>query len=52
VVHLLLVMLSPQMQVSRRADSSGGAFGSSYMRPGAAAAVFFNSQTLPAPAPL
>ncbi|KIZ03660.1 hypothetical protein MNEG_4303 [Monoraphidium neglectum] len=39
VVHLLLVMLSPQMQVSRRADSSGGAFGSSYMRPGEAALV-------------
>lgn len=35
VVHLLLIMLSPQMDVSRRADSSGGAFTSSYMRPGA-----------------
>jgi len=32
-------MLSPQMQVSKRADSSGGAFGSSHMRPGEAALV-------------
>lgn len=35
VVRLLLVMLSPQLQASKRADSSGGALGATHMRPGA-----------------